>query len=121
LPALLFFFLNLTLRIQMDRLDGVGPLVFLGEGILKATVTGFLRGLDDKSEHALTPEVPGPGEITGLRDIFVEVIAGFSREQIEAILTNLIDAWPINASERTIAGAHLKSHASFVHSAFKNR
>jgi len=121
LPALLFFFLNLTLRIQMDRLDGVGPLVFLGEEILRATVTGFLRGLDDKSEHALTPEVPGPREISGLRDIFVEVMAEFSREQIEAILINLIEVWPINASERTIAGAHLKSHASFVHSAFKNR
>lgn len=120
LPSLLFFFLNLTLRIQMDRLDGVGPLVFLGEGILRATVTGFLRGLDDKSEHALTPEEPGPKEMPGLRNIFVEVMAGFSREQIEVILTNLIDAWPINASERTIAGAHLKSHASFVHSQFKN-
>lgn len=120
LPGLLFFFLNLTLRIQMDRLDGVGPLVFLGEGVLRATVTGFLRGLDYKSESALSPEEPGPRGIPGLSDIFVEVMAGFSREQIEAILTNLIDAWPTNASERTIAGAHLKSHASFVHSAFKN-
>jgi hypothetical protein len=120
LPALLFFFLNLTLRIQMDRLDGVGPLVFLGEGILRATVTGFLRGLAAKTEHVLAPEVPGPREIPALEDIFVEFMAEFSREQIEAILTNLIDAWPINASERTIAGAHLKSHAIFVHSQFKN-
>jgi hypothetical protein len=44
----------------MDRLDGVGPFAFLGEGVLKATVTGFPRGLEDKTERALTPEVPGP-------------------------------------------------------------
>lgn len=120
LPSLLFFFLNLTLRTQMDRLDGVGPLTFLGETVLESTINGFLRGLDDKAEQSLTHGVPGPREITGLRNIFVEFMAGFSREQIEAILENLIEAWPANASERTMAGAHLKSHASFVHSLFKN-
>ncbi len=121
LPSLLFFFLNLTLRAQMDRLDGVGPLAFLGEGILKATVTGFLRGLEDKTQNALTPEKIGGGKkIKGLRNIFVTFMAGFSREQIEALLTNLIEAWPKNASERNLAGTHLQSHAAAVYSLFKN-
>jgi hypothetical protein len=45
----------------------------------------------------------------------------FSREQIQAILTNLIEAWPGDVSERTMAGAHLNSHATSVHSLFKNK
>jgi hypothetical protein len=115
LPALLFFFLNLTLRMQMDRLDGVGSLAFLGKIVLEATVLGFLRGLDDKA-------TPWGGEegMEGLKEIFIEFIAGFSLEQIEAVQTNLIEAWPANAAELTLANGHLKSHASSIHSLFKN-
>ncbi len=124
LPSLLFFFLNLTLRMQIDRQDGVGPLVFLGEIVLEATVRGFLKGLDEKAEESLFPkESEGIEEtkgIKGLREAFVEFMAGFSREQIECILTNLIEAWPENATERTLAGGYLKSHSAFVHSLFKN-
>jgi len=124
LPFLLFFFLNLTLRAQMDRLDGVGSLAFLGESVLEATITGFLRGLDDKSHIKATPDTPDPsllpGGAPGLRKIFIGFMAGFSREQIEAILINLMDAWPGNVSERTMAQAHLKSHSACVHSLFKN-
>ncbi|MCP4719139.1 MAG: hypothetical protein GY860_06750 [Desulfobacteraceae bacterium] len=125
LPSLLFFFLNLTLRMQIDRLDGVGSLVFLGEIVLEATVRGFLRGLDEKAEESLAPkESVGIEETKGiaeLREVFVEFMAGFSQEQIESILTNLIEAWPKNASERTLAGGYLESHSAFVHSLFKNR
>jgi len=122
LPALLFFFLNLTLRIRMDRLDGVGSLVFLDENVLKAAVNGFLRGLEDKEKQFSAPEDPeGLKGTGGLKDIFARFMANFNREQIEAILTRLIDAWPINASEQTLAGVHLKSHAACIHSLFKNR
>lgn len=124
LPSLLFFFLNLTLRAQMDRLDGVGSLAFLGERVLNATITGFLQGLDDKSHEKLTHDNPESSLISGgapgLRKIFIRFMAGFSREQIEAILTNLMDAWPGNVSERTMAQAHLKSHSACIHSLFKN-
>jgi hypothetical protein len=125
LPSLLFFFLNLTMRIQMDRLDGVGPLVFLGEGVLEATITGFLRGLDDKARKKSNQDNSAPalaqGRASGLGKIFVSFMAGFSREQIEAILENLIEAWPGNASDQAMARAHLKSHSACVHSEFKNR
>ena len=125
LPSLLFFFLNLTLRAQMDRMDGVGALVFLGESVLNATITGFLRGLDDKSHKEATQDNSDsaliPGGAPGLRKIFIKFMAGFSREQIEAILTNLMEAWPGNVSERTMAQAHLKSHSACIHSLFKNR
>ncbi len=115
LPSLLFFFLNLTLRMQIDRMDGIGHTVFLGEQVLQATINGFLRGLDDKA-------APWGGEagMEGLKEIFIEFMAGFSREQIEAVQTNLIEAWPANASELSMANTHLKSHSARIHSLFKN-
>ncbi|MCP3943876.1 MAG: hypothetical protein GY710_20685 [Desulfobacteraceae bacterium] len=124
LPSLLFFFLNLTLGMQIDRLDGVGTLVFLGKIVLEATVKGFLRGLDDKtkrkSKEESREEFLTLKDIGGLRKIFVKFMAGFSRKQLEAILVNLIEAWPGNASERAVAAASLDAHSACIHSLFKN-
>lgn len=120
LPSLLFFFLNLTLRTQMDRLDGVGKLVFLGEAALKAVITGFLRGLDDKTAYSGAPAPGGSGAGVGLRMVFVRFMKGFSLEQVAAVLASLIESWPENAAEVILATDHLESHASSIHSLFKN-
>jgi hypothetical protein len=115
LPALLFFFLNLTLRMRLDRMDGVGKVAFLGEIVLKASVNGFLRGLDEKAGQALNIE-----GVEGLKQVFIAFMAGFSQDQIEGVLTSLVDEWPDNASERAMAWEHLNSHARCIYSIFKN-
>lgn len=43
--CLIFFFLDLSVRISMDRLDGVGKPVWAGESFLRPTLQGFLEGL----------------------------------------------------------------------------
>ncbi len=120
LPSLLFFFLNLTLRTQMDRLDGVGKLVFLGEAVLKAAIAGFLRGLDDKTAYSGAPATEGSGAGGGLRMVFIRFMKGFSLEQVAAVLVSLIESWPEDAAGVVLATDHLESHASSIHSLFKN-
>ena len=46
LDALLAFFIHLSLRLRMDRIDGVGPFVFYQDDCLPAIVRGFFQGLD---------------------------------------------------------------------------
>jgi len=46
LDALLAFFINLSLRMRMDRIDGVGSMTFYGDDCLTAVVDGFFQGLD---------------------------------------------------------------------------
>lgn len=46
LDALLVFFIILSLRIRMDRIDGVGSMTFYGDDCLAAVVNGFFQGLD---------------------------------------------------------------------------
>lgn len=45
LMRLIFFFLDLTVRISMDRLDGTGAPVWADESFLKPVLKGFLDGL----------------------------------------------------------------------------
>jgi hypothetical protein len=46
LDALVLFFITLTLRMRLDRLDGVGKLVWAPDRCLSPVVDGFFRGLD---------------------------------------------------------------------------
>jgi hypothetical protein len=52
LQALLIFFLSLSIRTRLDRLDGVGDIVWADPAVVWPTLTGFMEGL------ALQPPVP---------------------------------------------------------------
>ena len=49
--ALFFFLLNLTLRIRLDRLDGVGEIAWADEGCLSSAFDGFFLALEEKVER----------------------------------------------------------------------
>jgi len=54
--ALLFFLLNLTLRIRLDRLDGVGDLAWADKGCLRPAVAGFDQALKDRQQTGELPD-----------------------------------------------------------------
>ena len=53
LTALMVFFLNLSLRNRLDRLDGTGPAAWSAPVAVPATVTGVFQALDAKAAKAL--------------------------------------------------------------------
>lgn len=55
LKGLLIFFLHLSIRIRLDRLDGTGPVVWLGKNVLKGAVKGFFEALAKKTCHVKLP------------------------------------------------------------------
>jgi len=46
--ALLIFFLNLSIRMRLDRLDGIGDVVWADDIAVKGTIQGFFEGLSMK-------------------------------------------------------------------------
>jgi len=48
LEAMLFFLVNLSIRIRLDRLDGVGEVFWAGQPAVEGTVRGFMDGLSAK-------------------------------------------------------------------------
>lgn len=125
LQSLLFFFLSLTIRMQMDRLDGIGSMVFLGKAVLEATTKGFLRALDVKAGEntgdILDKNIQPPKSLEGLGEAFTEFMAGFSQNQVLTILKNLIQSWPSSPLEQDLIKVHLESHCACVYSIFKNK
>ena len=55
-PLLLIFFLNLTVRMRLDRYDGVGDIVWADGTAVQGTVAGFFDGLALKPSVASMPD-----------------------------------------------------------------
>jgi hypothetical protein len=51
LQAMLFFLVNLSIRTRLDRLDGVGDVVWAGRSAVEATIRGVMDGLSAKGQR----------------------------------------------------------------------
>ena len=56
LQALLIFFLNLSIRMRLDRYDGVGDIVWADGPVVQSTLDGFFDGLALKPSVASMPD-----------------------------------------------------------------
>ncbi len=81
--ALLFFFLNLTLRMRQDRLDGTKQVALVGKFCLKPTLEGFLEGLKQREGELI--------KTCGLcLTEFVRLLKSFQKEELYLISKRLL-------------------------------
>jgi hypothetical protein len=119
LACLLFYFLNLTLRMRLDRLDGTGSLVFLPRIVLDATIKGALKALEHRAEGRLGRDADTLPAPVDLQPAFAHFISGFSREQLMGIMTNLMDVWHPDAGEQDLVQENLFSHCCRICKTFE--
>ncbi len=109
-PGLVVFLINLTLRMQLDRIDGVGEPVFLGGNVCRATLKGFFKGLRRHNDI----------EQDGFDFEFREFISQFNEEQILNVMIEMMAAWPPGVSEQDVISANIVSHCQALCSLFKS-
>lgn len=110
--GLLFFFLNLTLCMRLDRLDGTGPLVWLPDRVVDATVSGVCRSLADREDRA--GPMPWTGGPPGLSDRFLEFARRFDPDQLHGIMTHFLEDRHFSAAEARLIEARLKAHCERI-------
>jgi hypothetical protein len=107
--ALLSFLLNLSVRMRLDRLDGVGAVAWADEDCVQATVGGFIEGLWTREQQ---------GIIDGS---FVDGFLRFCRSLAQNDLSDgchaLIDACDPSAPDMPVIRTHLESHVRELHTA----
>ncbi len=80
--ALISFFLNLTLRMRLDKLDGVGEAVWAEDFVVAAAIKGFFEALrirETKGQY-------GPEDL-------LELLTSFTREELETLYVPLLDIY----------------------------
>ncbi len=100
LEAMLFFLVNLSIRTRLDRLDGVGEVVWAGLSAVEGTILGFMDGLAVK--------VPR-------RDLqFREFFASVSLLELREICEAVADSYHPLAPELPVVRERLAEHADEV-------
>jgi len=102
LQALLIFFLNLGIRTRLDRLDGVGDLVWADPVAVGSTLTGFMEGLALKAPVPLLPDT--------IERCFRYYLALCSRQDFYELNNAVVDALHPEAPEVPVIKQNLTGH-----------
>ncbi|MBI4768455.1 MAG: hypothetical protein HY787_28325 [Deltaproteobacteria bacterium] len=109
--ALLFFFLNLSIRMRLDRVDGIGEIAWAGEDCLNSTWEGFLDGLWIKEkEGTLAP---------GFRNKFLKDLSRFSGVELNEKFLDLLASYSPEAPDLPVLRNNIISHIQQVHRIIK--
>lgn len=112
LEALLLFFLNLTIRMRLDRVDGVGEIVWSGDVAVEGTLKGFFQGL------ALKPSVDLLRD--SVVDCFRKHLLSCSQEDLLDLSQGMVNAYNPKAPEVRIIKHNLQSHVMILYQSINN-
>jgi hypothetical protein len=110
--ALLLFFLNMSLRMRLDRLDGVGAMTWAESECLGAMVDGFGDGLRIKEQKGIVP--------AGFGDQFLRQSASLQERHLSDMFHALVAACNPRAPDMPVIRRHLESHIRECHSALRD-
>lgn len=106
LEALLLFMLSVSIRMRLDRIDGVGEMAWSGDIAVKGVVDGFLKGLEQKSGHCLFP--------APLADCFKAYLTGYRESDLYDLFKSMTSRYPSQTPETVLAKKHLINHSEAV-------
>jgi len=111
LEAMLAYLLNLTLWTRIDRLDGVGDLVWADKRAVKPTLTGFYEGLSLQTTiHPM---------IEPLSVAFRAYLSSQSETALYDLSSALVDTCHPDKPEVPLFRKHLKAHVAHLHTIVK--
>ncbi|MBF0379144.1 MAG: hypothetical protein HQK72_16935 [Desulfamplus sp.] len=115
--ALLLFFLNLTLRMRIDRIDGIGKISLVDDAVIPFILKGFFRGLKNKKipntiqnyfiEHSLV-------------NCFQSHLSQFSHQNLYQIYLIMLGDCQTDNPERAFILRHLKEHSEALYRNISN-
>ncbi|MDL1969180.1 MAG: hypothetical protein LWW97_11755 [Deltaproteobacteria bacterium] len=112
LEAMLIFFLNLSIRNRLDRIDGVGEIVWSDNIAVEGTLKGFLKGLSKNSSNNLIPDT--------LAANFINYISCFSKTDLLQLCNSIVNTYSPMAPELSVIRQNLKNHVDLLYNSIKN-
>jgi len=111
LEALLVFFLNLAIRMRLDRLDGVGEIVWSDNIAIQGTLKGFFEGLTSKPQLSTFAKP--------LIYCFHHHLLACSRAELLDLNRSIVQAYHSQAPEVPVIKQHLTQHVEDLHHAIQ--
>ena len=110
LLALFYFLLHLSIQMRLDKIDGVGDVVWAEDFCVDATVRGFLDGLGKKDDL---------GDCCDSATSFLMLLKSFTKEDIKKTLAPIAEQFEQTKDYQVIQG-HLKDHVARLYLTLRN-
>ena len=111
LQALLVFFLNLSIHMRLDRLDGIGEMVWSDSVAVEATLTGFLEALSMKPDVSSLPDSP--------LACFIAFLAACSRKDLLDLSEAMVNRFNPQMPGLSVVKKNLHEHVAILHIAIR--
>ena len=111
LQALLIFLINLSIHMRLDRLDGIGNMVWSDPIAVEATLIGFLEALSMKPDIPSLPDSP--------LACFVAYIASCRRADLFDLSESIVKQFNPRMPELSLVMENLNAHVEILHGAIR--
>ena len=111
LQALLVFFLNLSIHTRLDRLDGIGEIVWSDDSAVEATLIGFLEALSVKPALPSLPDSP--------LACFVAYLALFTQRDLMDLTAAMVDRFNPQMQGLKVVKKNLQAHVAILHASIQ--
>jgi hypothetical protein len=112
LQALLIFFLKLALQMRLDRLEGVGEMVWSDKSAVDATFTGFLDALSIKPDVHILPDSPLP--------CFLAYLSAFQASDLYDLSLAIVKRFDPRMPELPVIKQNLKEHVETLYGSIQD-
>jgi hypothetical protein len=102
LQAMLIFWLNLSIRIRLDRLDGAGEFGWADDDMVEAALNGFFDGLALQVRFGRIPKE--------LPDVFAGYLKALASDDRDTLLEGVAGCLKCHPSEKALIRKYLKRH-----------
>ena len=106
LQALLLFFLSLSIRMRLDRMDGVGEIIWADHRAVASTLEGFLEGLSLKPQIPLLPDA--------IDRCFRYYLSVCTKEDVYELSQAMVNEFNPMSPETPIVKQHLDEHVAVL-------
>jgi hypothetical protein len=108
--ALFYFLLHLSIKMRLDRLDGVGDVVWADDSCVDATVNGFLEGLGRKNDLM---------NCCGSVGSFLMLLKSFTKDDLIKTAVPVAEQFE-QTSDYLVIQEHLKDHVESLYLTLQN-
>lgn len=108
--ALFYFLLHLSIQMRLDKLDGVGDIVWADDSCVDATIAGFFEGLEKKKDIR---------DCCGSARSFLMLLKSFPKEDLRKTFVPIAEQFEQTKDFRVIQ-RHRKDHIDRLYLTFQN-